>query len=554
VIEYLRADRIRAFILIAQLCAQLAVIGWDLPSTSSWENDGVAPRDIPVGIAQNLTPGDGFRYPLFHLLVLGVPCLPFLAPPALAAPSFALEDLRGAVLHPVPMTGCSLVAKLVAVIMGLCALVALDRIARRIGPARAAHWALLFAAANVSVAYYGRTSNLDGPALMWTALAIDRLMGAYAEGRQRDFVWVAVFAAAAVATKDQAYASFVFVIPILAAACWRRPRALLVATGAGALAYAVLSGAVFNPTGFITRLHTLTGPAADDYRAYTPDLTGRLANLADLAASQGDFFWPWPIVALAWAGVALAALHRPHLFRLLPFLAGLGSVVAFALVVGRCEHRFVLSFGFFLAVYAGLCADAVARHPAISAAIIVLALSGPLALALTQWGDARHAAETWLDRWAEEKPGTTVETYGALAYMPRFDTGGPLFFQRVGPEPAGPRDPLLGMRELVGSPGDVRLRSPDVIVVTEGYSERYVQDHDGPGRMLPKNARAERADRATLALVSGAVRGHVPGYRLALAGEPSLPAWATALGLHPRSIHASAGQKLWVLVRADHVQ
>src|SRR5262249_36598477 len=192
-------------------------------------------------------------------------------------------------------------------------------------------WAMFFAATNVSVAYYGRTSNLDGPALFWTVLAIERLLDDRdGRGGPRDLAWAAAFAAAAVATKDQAYASFLLVVP--AALLVRRRRGVAAAIGVGARVYAVLGGAALNPPGFAARVATLIGPASEDYRAYAPSLAGRLANLGDLAAAQGAMFWSWPVVALAAAGIARSARS---LRACLPLLAGLGSVVGFPLVVGR---------------------------------------------------------------------------------------------------------------------------------------------------------------------------------------------------------------------------
>ena len=57
---------------------ELVTLGWDLPGSHGWENDGVAPRDLFGGLANNLTPGHAHRYPLLHYLVLAVPCLPVL--------------------------------------------------------------------------------------------------------------------------------------------------------------------------------------------------------------------------------------------------------------------------------------------------------------------------------------------------------------------------------------------------------------------------------------------------------------------------------------------
>ena len=208
-------DRARAAIRIGFLALSLAAIAWDLPSSFSWENDGVAPRDIFAGVAQNLHPGTAFRYPLLHPLLLGVLCLPVLLPAALRAPSFRLADLQPAILATPVMTACALIGRAVAIAAALVALAALGRIATRLAGRRVALWAEAFAAANFSFAYYGRATNLDGPALMWTALSVERLLRAGEDGDARDSTVGAVFAALAVATKDQSYATFVLLLPLV---------------------------------------------------------------------------------------------------------------------------------------------------------------------------------------------------------------------------------------------------------------------------------------------------------------------------------------------------
>src|SRR5262249_5096727 len=166
----------------------------------------------------------------------------------------------------------------------------------------------------------------------WTVLAIERLLDDRdGRGGPRDLAWAAAFAAAAGATKDQAYASFLLVVP--GARPVRRRRGVAPPAGVGALGPALLrAGAPHRPAGFAAGVDTLIGPASEDYRAYAPSLAGRLANLGDLAAAQGAMFWSWPVVALAAAGIARSARS---LRACLPLLAGLGSVVGFPLVVGR---------------------------------------------------------------------------------------------------------------------------------------------------------------------------------------------------------------------------
>ena len=92
--------------------------------------------------------------------------------------------------------------------------------------------------------------------------------------------------------------------------------------------------------------------------ARTPQ--GLLANVIDIGLGQETFYWPWLVVGLCWVGVVLVIFNRggegvrSRTFRLLPLCAGVSSILFFTLVVARCEHRFVLPFGFWLAYYGGL--------------------------------------------------------------------------------------------------------------------------------------------------------------------------------------------------------
>ena len=562
-------DPVRLGIRIAFAACALAVVGWDLPSSFSWENDGVAPRDIFAGVAENLRPGHAFRYPLLAPLALGFLCLPVLVPAALRAPSLRLDDLRAAVLAPPVMTACALIGRALAIVAAVIALASLGRIAARLAGARAARFSEAFAATNLAFVYYGRATNLDGLALAASVLAVEYLIAACDAGRRRDVERCALCAAAAVAIKDQYYAAFVLLPPVLVAvARWQpaaiaagaRARGTLARAGAVLVAaYAVGSGAAFNPSGFVTRARALLGPASGDYRAYERSAAGVLANLGDVLRGQADTFWPWPVVALAWGGVALALLgvlrRRRGALLLLPLAAGAGSLIFFVLAVGRTEHRFVLPLGFWLSLYAGLgaatLADAAARPRAAraaAAALLAWAALPPIALAITQWSDGRRDVEAWLRR---QPAGTTVETYGPLVYLPRFDAAAPTRAARVGPEPAEAHNPLAGMREVQDEIANLPRRSPDVVVVTEGFALPDLAQPPAPGRVFPPLWRRARADEASARLIRDAVAGTLDGYRLCFVAAPALPAPFAWLGLRPPRVHVSTGMRTWVLARAS---
>jgi len=559
--------------VLAFAASQVVTWGWDLPGSHGWENDGVAPRDFFGGLAHNLTPGATHRYPLFHYLLLAVPSLPILLVALLAGPLTGTA-IQSRVLAVPTMTALSLVAKVIATFMACVSVLVLARIVRRTFGVRAGRWAALFAATNLTFAFYGRVSNLDVPYLTWIVLALDALLDVVEHADGRGLSRCAVLAALAVATKDQAYATFVLVVPTyLLLVPWLDRarfaptylRALPKAAGAGMLTYALASGALINPRGFLRRLDELRGPSSQAWRVYSKDLAGLTANLEDAWHAAAHDFWPVPLLAVALAGILVALAAPPGTTplerrapRALPMIAGTSSFVFFTLAVARSEHRFLLPLGFVLAAYGGVAADAVLRLSArlrgervaralLSGGIAWSALVS-FAVHLTQLGDARREVTRFLGK----KPiGTRVETYGLLVYQPHFDVSpdSPYRVARVGPEAPKSRNPLVGALELEAPIADVPARRPDVLVLSEGFANSYLARELETARPLSGIVASRQKDEATVAFVRAAAADRLPGYRVAFIARPHLPAWATALGLVPVPIQGTTGLSLWVLER-----
>ncbi|HWO09422.1 MAG TPA: glycosyltransferase family 39 protein, partial [Polyangiaceae bacterium] len=247
-----------------------------------WENDGAAPRDFLAGLAENLTPGAAHRYPLLHYLVIGVWVLPVLLGDAVVA-LVAHVPVREVVLSVTSMTLIALLTKLLHLAMMSVALLGLARTARDSFGVSAARWGVAFAMLNLSVVYYGRATNVDAAYLMWVSLWVDQLSRLRHGGEPARYRGLALLMAAAVATKDQAFAAFLLpgllflvVLPVA-----RRQRDLrrhfaeLARAGAVlVVAYALLSGAALNPTGFVRRLALLSGPNSQDWRQYEASWAG----------------------------------------------------------------------------------------------------------------------------------------------------------------------------------------------------------------------------------------------------------------------------------------
>jgi hypothetical protein len=564
-----REDQVVAGIVLVYAALQLLVIGWDQPSAIGWENDGVAPRDFLRGVFTNLAFGQAHRYPLFHNLLLFLWCAPWLLACVVAGP-WSTRAIVERVTSVAGMTGVSLLIKVAHVALGVALVLLVARIARRLFSVAAGRFAALCAITSITITYYGRASNLDGPYMVWTVLALDRVVDIFERGAPRDYALLGLFMAASVATKDQAYASYVLVVPLyLIFLPLHSPAAVARGTSHwqglarslrwGALGYATMAGFVVNPAGLVTRVRMLAGTNSQDWRVYARNAVGLRRNLLDLWAAQPDFHWHWGVVALCWGGVVLALVRRPtaptqRAMRLLPFVAGLSSVLAFTLPVARCEHRFTLPIGVMLCVYGGAALAFLRERrstwPLAAAGCIALGLSAwqCTLLALTQWGDARRQVEQEL---AKLPHGSLVETYGFVAAQPRFDTTASSSYRvaRVGKEKPRERAHVPGTAELEARLADVTARHPDVVIVSEDVAAPFLPRAFRPGQAPSAKWLLAQTDTDALGYFRAAVRDQLPGYPLAFVARPRLPRWTRMLNATPLRIHDSVGGSVWVFRR-----
>jgi len=570
--------------LLLFLSFQVVNMFWDQPGVYGWENDGAAPRAFLAGIADNLRPGSADRYPLFHYLWIALVSLPVLVVDVAVAASTG-QALPAVVTSVASMTAIALLTKLLHAAMLSVALLALGRTFGGLFGVRAARWGVPLCMLNLSVAYYGRVTNVDVAYLMWIALWLDRLLLCARQDERRHYRWLAFCAAAALATKDQAYAAmllpglvFLVLLPLLGAGSRAElqrhfgglGRTLALALGL----YLLFSGAAFNPSGFVRRLQQLAGSNSQDWRQYAPSGAGLQQNLLDLFWLQDDFWWPWPVVGVAWLGALLAPRLRwsaeagsevrsgqrllpgHWAWSWLPLSAGVSSVLAFTLVVGRAEHRFLLPLGFCLAGYAGVLIANLAFGPnerkglrtCLGVGLCSLGLAQNLELCVTQWCDPRRDVERFL---AALPAGARVETYGLGVYLPRFDLspGASYRVTRVSPQASKPPPRITGLYELQADLGALEQRQPDLIVLPEGFAGRFRPHATDPAHAPPRAMDVYRAAPGALELFGRALLDDLPHYRLLTVGQLRLPDGYRWLGGRAHQIHGSTGQPVWVLQR-----
>jgi hypothetical protein len=494
------------WILLFAGVMRTAALWWGLPASDGWDDDGVAPRNFLVGLAETYTPGHHFAYPPLHMFVLVIPALPAVIAALFHAASLAPKDVIAEMIHVPYMTYFAVVARLVSLAFSLGTIWMVGRIGELLWGQRAGILAALALALNAGLTYYGQVTNLDGPSLFWVCLSLFYFLRVVVEHDVRPLRWAMLAAAAAMATKDQTYAAFVVALPLAAILwaatdAWPRAQAATLTRAAllwGAIALVALlaiDGALTNPHGFAGRLALLTGSASQDYAEYTNTFAGRLAVLWDMAANLPRYY---PVLVLLPAAIGLVAVVRRARVNaaagLLPALAALSFTITFNFVALRTETRFLLPQSVFLAVYIGIGADILlslgnVRWRSLAIAFVCLAAGwavyATIGVDAAFWHDPRYDAEAWLE--SHVKKGDPVEIYGLNAFLPRMPAYAAV--RRVGTKPLKARNPLPGVKEVVAPYGAIEARNPRFLVVSGFWVQAYLLPAEvsaGPGRRVPK--------------------------------------------------------------------
>lgn len=554
-----------AWVAVFALFLRVVGLTWGLPASDGWDNDGVAPRDFLPGLIETFTPGHYFTYPPAHLALLSLLTLPVSIVIAARAPSWTAHDVIHEAIQVPYMTIFAVAARIVSLLMSIGIVIGIAKIAQSVAGRRAGACAGAMCAANVLLTYYGHTTNLDVPYLFWATLALLALVRAIEARRPRGLRAVAILAALSIATKDQAYALFVLTLP--AALCaWmlfdpeRRTDARVWATetaramGVGGAAILILDGAVTNPTGFVARLHYLSGPASQPFAQYSADLVGRTLVVADSLASF-DRYYPLAFAALVALGLARAARLRDSSRRiaaLVPLAAIASFTIFFNCIARRTEDRFLLPQMVLWAVYGGLGTDAILglRHRGARLA------SGAVLAGLFAWAafrcadvdvnlvfDPRYDAEAWLR--AHVGGGDTVEIHGKNVYLPRLPSDAVV--TRVGRDPLSTRNPLPGVVEIQAPLSDVLDRAPRWIVVAQGWAGHVLSDArpepDARGRVFAGTEIAVTGDADAVAFLHGLFDGRL-GY-----AKVHVSTWTSRIW--PRlDVQSSVSPSVWIFEQA----
>ena len=524
------------WILLVAAALRIVAITWGLPASDSWDDDGIAPRDIFVGVIMTYAPDSYYIYPPLHFVLLSLLTWPGAVAALLSSHSLRQADVIASFIQIPYMTFFSLVARSVSVLMSLATIVVIGKTAEHIGGRRAGYCAAGVCALSATLVYYGHVTNLDGPYLFWCSLSILCWVSVIAERDLRQIRWGAIFAVAAIATKDQAYAVFLLSLPLafvlwFALDRWPRQNARRLFTTLAfwlvisLIALLLIDGAITNPVGFARRIDFLTGPASQGYSFYQDTWFGRFHLIDDL---WNHFPWSYPLAATTFglAGVAICVVNVSEnrskwVAGLLPLLVIISFTVAFNFVVLRSENRFVLPQWLYVAVYIGIAVDKLAfatdrtvRYATrlILVPLAVFALYESAAVDAAFLADPRYDAEQWLR--SNLKPGDTLEIYGQNCYLPRLPDG--VVATRVDSKPLTPRNPQIHVTEISQPFEAVARRNPRFILVPATWIRTYLlQIHDPlpAGRVYSTRQQATFKKTAARAYFLALSEGRA-GYRL----------------------------------------
>lgn len=494
---WLGKERFRLALLIAvALSAFVTGINWGLPQATNpetvqpWALDTIAPI-APLNEAYYRFTRSGNEYvvyPLLHYVVLSAAYLPYMA---VAYLSGDLSDPSSTFPYGIRDVArfcqdLTLLARLVSLLMALGIVLIIYVVTRDLAGQRAAFWSALCCSLIAPLSYYAKTSNLDVPYSFWVCLAIWRYVRILDAQRIRDYVLLGMFAALAVATKDQAYGFFLLTPFVLAYSRARRETAGRISTMvyvrafvsppmlfAGVTAIVVYAAAnnVFMG-GFDGLLrHFARGGNVFDYRQETDVAFYSLAEQARLlgrtAVLLAQMLGPLTL-ALSCAGILMA--WRQRNLVLLSLLVFSVSYYLFVIVVFDIVFsRYLLVSTALLAPFFGVAVtqllEPCRRWRPVMAAIITIALLSQAALVLnlnlTLVADSRYAMANWIR--SNVAPGAVIEAQVRQRMLPYISTD---YEVRV----AGNSGDAITMQAIESELTETALvtRNPDYILILQG--------------------------------------------------------------------------------------
>ncbi|HEX7138211.1 MAG TPA: glycosyltransferase family 39 protein, partial [Vicinamibacterales bacterium] len=418
------------WILSGSVVLNVAGVWWGLPST--WAAIETVPVFVLSALAQRFSHGWFDAYPPLQYYLLSIAGTPVV-----------LLHSRDILSYQTPAGSTLLILsyRLMSVAFAVGTVAATAFVGLHAFGKRAGVLAAGIAALVAPFIYYAKTANVDGPYVFWYSLSLVFYVRLLQESRLRDYVLFGVTATLAFCTKDQAYALYLTAPFVVIAELWRAkhlagvPKPLakalvdrrLLATGLAAITtFVLVCNLVFNLSGYIAHLHTITDAAAR-YRVFEPTAEGRW-QLFLLTGRLVRDAMGWPFFAASLAGVAIglrtSRWRRPTIWlaaAIPAYYLGLINIVLYN------YDRFMLPVCVVLAVFGGLALDrlltAGAPNERWRQALVTAAFAYSILYAATvdvlMIGDSRYLVGRWMA--AHIQRGTVVGAMGLHEYLPQLE-------------------------------------------------------------------------------------------------------------------------------------
>jgi hypothetical protein len=457
----------------------LGVLPW-----RGWAPDEIKPVDVIDATRQSFSGGWYHLYPPVMFYVFAVIHAPF---EWLAASGWlALTDAPTyATLHTLDRAA--------TLVFGVASCAGVALLCHRVAGAAAARWAPYALAGVPLFAFYSKTTNVDMAYTFWVIAAMLAFTEAVSLRRVRHHVALSLAAAAAIASKDQAYGYFVGPALWLVWSAWRassgRPTLQRWRAVAGdpplwaglvtcLVAYAFASGVLWNVDGVRAHVAFLTGQASAPFRMFPNTPTGVVELLAWTARILAQALGPLVTVA-SLAGIIVAANQASvDALRLLVFPAS--YVLTFIGLVGYVYDRFLLAVLPCAALFAAIAiarglslVPGIAARRVVAAVLAVALLTPAVVLDHRLATDSRFEAERWMATHVTDDP--LVLGVGTSLYLPNLQ---PYQHRMV---PRARADDLLGWQsdlivfneDWLARPGQTRGTNVPDALAQAGYEEVY---------------------------------------------------------------------------------
>jgi hypothetical protein len=473
-------------------------------------NHGLPNRDIVWGYDSNpLIPLiaakkiflDGWNtgwhtaYPNFHYYVLLLLLAPYMAMQWILGNlsglrmeggyPYGLQDFDTIFMH------LAIITRLASAAMAVGTAYWVYQIGRTLHSTRAGLFAACIIGFSPAIVYYVHVETLDVPMLFWLSAALYCYVRALQTLELRFYIWLAILAAIATATKDYAYGLFVLLPFPLVAALARRscaavtPAALLrstfdrrhvIASVVFVLSFMIAENWWWNFAGFVNHVRLAGGLVPGS--GITTSL-GRLDLISwqrwsDIGQCM-TFVLGWAGFAVAIAGLVYVALRERTIATILlwPALGYYVFTICQVLPAGAPIERPYMPLGAILAVLGGVfLARASASRLLVSkllaiGAIVAIAANG-IAMDLALVADPRYQAEQWLNQ--NVAAGAKVELYGFKTQLPRSNRQWKTVTLNHYSPPSSDVEPT---KEYLSREA-LAARNPEWVIVSDVYADGYL--------------------------------------------------------------------------------